>query len=112
MASNGGTTMSAYYYQLDGDTKKRYDEKIKKCNGIDPYTFKSKDLSLASKDFPAITVWDIGNYMIHSVSPYTKRFFNNYKGTDAYAYFDSGFVLNVGTKILNHLAIVTGKVRI
>lgn len=30
--------------------------------------------------------------MIHSVSPFTKKQFKNYKGMEAYSFFESGFV--------------------
>lgn len=101
---------SSYYAKLAGDVKKRYDEKISKCGEIDPYTLQKKNLSLNSNDFPRISIYDITNYMIHSVSSYTKRFFENYKGTEAYKFFESGFVVNIGSKTIKNVAIVTGKV--
>lgn len=110
MASNMENKKSPYYERLSGDVKDRYDEKIRKCGGTDPYTIKPKNLSLNPKDFPQITIYDITEYMIHSVSSYTKKFFENYKGTEAYKFFESGFVINIGSKRDNNLAIVTGKV--
>lgn len=95
---------------LTGDVKERYDKKITECGGIDPYTLMRKDLSVDPKDFPDITVLDIGNYMIQSVSPYTKRSFNAYKSTEAYSFFESGFVLSVESKKENDLAILEGRV--
>lgn len=103
-------TKSPYYASLSGDVKDRYDEKIRKCGGIDPYTIKPKDLSPNPKDYPKITIYDITDYMIHSVSSFTKRFCENYKGTEAYKFFESGFVVNIGSKNNNNLAIVKGKV--
>lgn len=110
MASYENTEKSPYYLTLSGDSKTRYDQKILSCGGIDPYAIKPKDLSSNPKDFPDITMYDIGDYMIHSVSPFTKRFLDNYKGTEAYKYFESGFVLNMGSKIINTSVIVQGKV--
>lgn len=52
---------SVYYAKLSGDMKKRYDEKMILCDGIDPYTLNANDLSIDRKDFPTITVSDIGN---------------------------------------------------
>lgn len=85
---------------LSADVKDRYDNKISKCGEIDPYTLLAKDLSVHPKDFPDITVLDIRNYVIQSVSPYTKRSFNAYKSTEAYSFFESGFVLSIGSKKL------------
>lgn len=104
------TKRSKIYLTLTADVKDRYDDKILKCGGTDPYTLVSKDLSVDPKDFPGITVLDIGNYMIRSVSPYTKRSFNAYKSTEAYSFFESGFVLSVGSKKINDLAILVGRV--
>lgn len=99
-------------YRLPSDVKKRYEEKMLLCSGIDPYSTKEKEMSLVSKDFPVIRVSDIANYMISSTSPYTKLPFNAYKSTEAYKYFQSGFVLSIGvSKTKNDLSILKGKVR-
>lgn len=110
MASNINIEESSYYANLSGDVKERYKEKIKKCGDIDPYTITLKELSTNPKDFPEVTMYDITNYMFHSVSSFTKRFLDNYKGTDAYKYFESGFVTNIGSKTNKSTAIVLGKV--
>ncbi len=104
------TKKSQYYQGLSGDMKIRYDEKILKCSGIDPYLLKEKELSDNRDDFPEITLLDIANHMIHSLSPFTKRQFKNYKGMEAYSFFESGFVLNVGSKMLDDKAILSGRV--
>lgn len=106
------TKRSTYYQELSGDMKIRYDEKILKCCGIDPYVLKEKELSYNRNDFPDITLLDITNHMIHSVSPFTKKQFKNYKGMEAYSFFESGFVLNIGSKKQNDTAILNGKVRL
>lgn len=99
-----------YYETLSGEVKDRYDKKISKCGGVDPYTIKTSDLSLNPKDLPKISSDDIENYMVHCVSPFTKRSYNNFKGTEAHSFFESGFVLSLGSKKHDDLAIVKGKV--
>ncbi len=101
---------STYYESLTGDVKLRYDAKIKNCDDIDPYTLKELDLSKTKSDFPEISLLDIGNHMIHSVSPFTKRAFKAYKSMEAYSFFESGFVSNVGLKKNEEFAIIVGKV--
>lgn len=101
---------SPYYFKLSANSKSRYDQKIIDCDGIDPYAIASKDLSTNPKDFPDITMYDIGDYMIHSVSPFTKRFLDNYKGTEAFKYFESGFVLDMGSIVTTNSVIVKGTV--
>lgn len=100
---------SAYYNGLSGDVKERYEEKIHKC-GCDPYAIKKKELSVNPKDFPEITILDIGEYLIHSVSSFTKKKFSTYKSTEAYKHFVSGFVLNIGSKKYKEYAILKGRV--
>lgn len=100
---------STYYKSLSGDVKERYDEKIRKC-GCDPYAIKKKDLSDSPRDFPEITILDIGEYLVHSVSAFTKKKFSAYKSTEAYKHFESGFVLNVGSKKIKQNAILKGEV--
>lgn len=109
--TNKSISFRRNYNNLPGDLKKRYVEKIRLCGGIDPYSIKEKDLSIASDDFPAITVLDIRNYMISSTSPFTKLSFNAYKSTEAYKFFESGFVLSIGSKKTNNLSILKGRVR-
>lgn len=101
------TRRSAYYESLTGDVKLRYEAKIEKCGNIDPYTLKESELSKNRADFPEISLLDIGNHMIHSVSPFTKRAFKAYK---AYSFFESGFVTNVGLRKNEESAIIVGKV--
>lgn len=105
-------TKGIYYQKLPADTKIRYDEKILKCCGIDPYTLKENELSNEKNDFPEISLLDIANHMIHSMSPFTKKQFKNYKGMEAYSFFESGFVLNIGSKKLDNTAILRGRVRL
>lgn len=102
---------SAYYKSLSSDVKVRYEEKIRKC-GCDPYAIKKKELSVNPDDFPEITILDIGEYLVHSVSSFTKKKFSAYKSTEAYKHFESGFVLNIGSKKYKEFAILKGKVRV
>lgn len=101
---------SQYYTTLKDDIKTRYDEKIKKCGGVDPYSLSQEQLSISAVDFPKITPYDIGDYMIHSRSPFTNQFLDNFKGTLAFKYFESGFVTNVSCKKNVVSAIIKGQV--
>lgn len=103
---------SSYYDSLSEYAKLRYDEKIQKCGGIDPYTLKPSQLSTDRNDFPEMTLVDVGNHMIHSVSPFTKRAFKAYKSMEAYSYFESGFVTNIGLRKTEDAIIVKGSVSI
>lgn len=102
---------SAYYKSLSGDVKVRYEEKIRRC-GCDPYAIKKKELSINPNDFPEITILDIGEYLVHSVNSFTKKKFSAYKSTEAYKHFESGFVLNIGSRKYQESAILKGKVTV
>lgn len=101
---------STYYEGLSGSLKDRYDVKITRCGGIDPYSIKKQDLTIDRKDFPEMTLLDIGNHLIYSQSPFTKKQFKAYKSMNAYKYFESGFVLCLGAKKNNDLIILKGNV--
>lgn len=103
------TIHSVYYKGLSGEVKERYENKIQKI-GCDPYALKNKELSVDPKMFPEITIMDIGEYLIHSISTFTKKKFSAYKSTEAYKYFESGFVLNIGSKKCKEGAILKGRV--
>lgn len=100
---------SAYYKSLKGDVKVRYGEKIRKC-GCDPYAIKKKNLSVNPHDFPEVTILDIGEYLVHSISSFTKKKFSAYKSTEAYKHFESGFVLYMGSQKYEEFAIIKGRV--
>lgn len=102
---------SEYFENLSEEMKIRYEEKIKKCNKIDPYTINQKDLSTDRNDLPELTLWDIGNHLIYSTSPFTKKMFNAIKSTEGYSFFESGLVVFVGSKKIDNSVIVKGKVR-
>lgn len=99
-----------YYDSLNEEMKLRYDVKIRHCGGTDPYVIHEKDLSADRSDFPEITLIDIGNYMVHSMSTFTKRSFKAYKSMEGFKFFESGFVLSLGAKKIEDKAILKGKV--
>ncbi len=105
------TKKQNYYDGLNEEMKVRYDLKIEMCNGCDPYVLKAKELSVDRSDFPEITLIDIGNYMVHSQSSFTKRSFKAYKSMEGYKFFESGFVLSLGARKMDNTAILKGKVR-
>lgn len=100
-----GTKKVSYYENLSDGMKIRYDSKIEQCGGTDPYTIKEKGLSVKRADFPEITLLDIANYMVHSVSYCTKRAFKAVKSMEAYKFFESGFVLTLGARKINNIAM-------
>lgn len=59
---------------------------------------------------PPITNMDIVSYLVLTHSYYTKEQMKAFKSLQAYKFFEGGFVIKVGTKLVNDLYILVGKV--
>lgn len=79
---------SAYYPNLSGDIKSRYDQKIEIIDNIDPYALSDKELFFSVKELPNVTIMD----MILSHTYYTGEQLKACKSLQAYKYYESGFV--------------------
>lgn len=84
--------------------------KLALINGLDPFTLKFSDLNHSLDGVPPITNMDIVSYLVLSHSYYSKVQMKAYKSLESYKYFESGFVLRVGTKMENDLYILLGQV--
>ena len=76
--------------------------KIKLCDGKDQYTLKKCDCFYDIGDYPAVTFPDISNYLVLQTSFYTAKQMGAFKSVEAYNFFISGWVKEVGTKVLNN----------
>ena len=63
-------SLSSYMSTLDPPSKKRYIEKLKLIDGIDPYTAEN-DFSRAFDHLPPITYMDVINYLVFTPSPFS-----------------------------------------
>lgn len=102
--------MAKYTQYLSPVVKERYMEKIKLCDGFDPYKIKSCDLTEDFKSFPKITFFDVSNYLVDGTSFYTSKSFRAFKSLDAYKWHKSGWVTSLKIKCLNEKTVVIGKV--
>ena len=103
--------LSDYAKGLAIDIQERYKIKIAQCEGTDPYTVKKSDLSYEIDDYPAVSFPDICNYFALQTSFYTTKQMKAYKSMEAYNYFISGWVKEIGTKRLqNNSALLIGRV--
>lgn len=90
--------------------KKRYQDKLKLIDGIDPYeTDKSEWLDDVDL-WPSISHIHVGMYLLHTPSPYTGEDLLNYKSLDCYRNFLSGWVREVMVKVVGNKRIVAAKV--
>ena len=85
--------------------------KLHSAKERDPYTVKKSDLSYEIDDYPAVSFPDICNYLVLQTSFYTTKQMKAYKSMEAYNYFISGWVKEIGTKHLqNNSALLIGRV--
>lgn len=84
--------------------------KLKLVNDVDPFTLNIQELDTSIHGIPPVTSMDIVSYLVLTHSYYTKEQMKAYKSLHSFKYFESGFVVNVGTKVVNDFYIVVGKV--
>ena len=101
MESMKKTGESSYCADLDPVSRNRYKQLINRYGGRDPYLMKMSEFSAETKDLPAIEAIDIANYLILQTSYYTKQQMKAYKSMEAYNFFISGWVHNLGNKLLH-----------
>lgn len=90
--------------------EKRYAEKIKICENIDPYSINIED-ELLFDNLPKVQLSDLWNYLILSKSAYTQDQLKAYKSLDSHRFFESGFVRKlVAKRIAHNKSIVLGLV--
>jgi len=63
---------------------------------------KRSDFSTEAKYLPAIEAVDITNYLVLQTSFYTRIQMKAYKSMEAYNFFVSGWVHDLGTKMLHN----------
>lgn len=91
---------SSYCATLDPVSRERYKQIVKKYIGRDPYSLKMSEYTTEVKDLPTIEAVDITNYLVLQTSYYTRQQMKAFKSLEAYNFFVSGWVHNLGTKRL------------
>ncbi|XP_044765746.1 uncharacterized protein LOC123321995 [Coccinella septempunctata] len=89
----------------------RYRSKLAIINDLDPFSLEDQDLDHSSDNLQSVGFLDIAAYLTLSHSFYTNQQMKAYKSLQAYKYFEAGFVLKAGTKYINNLCILVGKVK-
>ncbi|KAJ8964110.1 hypothetical protein NQ317_010891 [Molorchus minor] len=93
------------------DVGERYQMKLKVIHNLDPFILETSDLDYSTSGIPPITNMDIVSYLVLTHSFYTKDQMKAFKSLEAYKYFNSGFVLKVGSKVINTFYVLVGKVK-
>ncbi|MEQ2183434.1 hypothetical protein GOODEAATRI_032457 [Goodea atripinnis] len=100
MSKEATVAESPYCRDLDPVSRRRYKQLIDRYVGCDPYLIKLSEFSRKPQDLPLIEAVDITNYLVLQTSHYTKQQMKAYKSLEAYDFFISGWVQNLGTKRL------------
>ncbi|XP_049513405.1 uncharacterized protein LOC125940835 [Dermacentor silvarum] len=100
-APGGKPFNTAYYAQLIGSARARYEEKVRMCDGVDPYTLRpGTDTTTDINALPEVTHGDIVNYLVYSSSFVTLQEMKAFKSLEAHNYFTSGWVKSLSSKRL------------
>ena len=92
---SGCSVRSAYFQDLQGDSRRRYAEKVTVL-GYDPYHLPPDRVQLPNPgDWPNVEYPDIYNYLMATPSPYTKEQMKAYKSLEGYSFFLDGWVSKV-----------------
>ena len=121
MASNSGSSSAAsasssrlfpnYQNTLtDSSSKKRYQEKLKLINNVDPYETLREDWTDDVDLWPGTSYINVGMYLLFSPSPYSQEDLENYKSLECYQRFIAGWVRDVLVKSVEDKRIVMAKV--
>ncbi|XP_044746014.1 uncharacterized protein LOC123307676 [Coccinella septempunctata] len=105
---------SAYLIKLlqeNPDLGQRYTLKLAMINNVDPFTFKTSEMDYSVDGIPPVSFPDIFSYIVLTHSFYTNEQMKAYKTLDAHKYFSAGFVMKVGTRIMNNFYFMVGKVK-
>ncbi|XP_070384023.1 uncharacterized protein [Dermacentor albipictus] len=91
----------AYYAGLIGSARERYQEKVKLCDDVDPYTLRpGADTTMDVNAFPEVSHGDIVNYLVFSSNFTTLEEMKAYKSLESHNYFTSGWVKTLSAKRL------------
>lgn len=94
--------MSDYFNKLkDSDVRERYTEKIRLCEGIDPYLINFKESARDPSMLPSIDMDIISDYLLMERSWYTGEAYSAKKSMDAVNIFLSRWILDVVLKVIN-----------
>ena len=77
-------SFSKYFDKLDLPAKKRYCEKLKLIDDIDPYAIEDENFTYDINCFPAIAYPDIVTYLVFGTCLFSAEDMKVYKSLDAY----------------------------
>ncbi|XP_049519692.1 uncharacterized protein LOC125944013 [Dermacentor silvarum] len=84
--------LSAYAHDLRGPEKRRYEEKVHLCSGVDPYDYDGDEAVCDVNLLPRVEFTDIKDYLVHGTSFVTREDLKAYKSMEAHNYVTSGWV--------------------
>ena len=103
---------SEYFIKLSTASKVRYEEKIEKIEGTDPFSLSKCEFNSFEENYPNITYPDIVNYLLFAPCPISAEEMKCYKGLEAYNQFLCGWVKDIGIKLFNNdsICLIRGRV--
>lgn len=88
----------------------RYHLKLAIIDGIDPFQIDLEEFDYSVNGVPPVNTSDVFVYLVLTHSYYTHQQYKAYKSLQSYKYFEDGFVIKTGTKIIKEYFVLIGKV--
>lgn len=85
---------------------------MRNIDGIDPFQIDLKELDYTLNGVPPVNVTDVFVYLVLTHSYYTNEQYKAYKSLQSYKYFEAGFVIKAGTKLIKDFFVLIGKVSV
>lgn len=107
--------LSPYAERLEGEAKKRYQEKLKLIYGVDPFQLASNraarnNAGAVTGSLPPVDASDLVSYLVLETSFVTGKQFKARKSMEAYNQFVCGWIRDVCAWTINGKTVVTGRV--
>ena len=99
--------LSSYAENLSEDAKRRYKDKIKIINDLDPF---ANGLGEPIDAVPPVEASDLVSYLVLQTSFVTSKQFKAHKSLDAYNQFVCGWVKDVKTWVIAGKYVTMGQV--
>jgi hypothetical protein len=99
-----------YVDSLDPISRARYVQKCDLIDKMDPYEIPKAEWKSVVGEWPDVQYGDIYNYLVNTVSAYSKDEMRGYKGMDSYNQFVCGWVKEIRNVTFGDKCLIAARV--